>query len=82
MLFSLSAFSYAVCAVVLYTSIVKHGERSFYMQIFYYLYRERIVMTSHERARALSSPTLFLLFTFLDDYVVKCEQRRQSSIGD
>lgn len=33
--------------------------RSFYMQISHYLYRERIVMTSHERARTLCLPTSF-----------------------
>jgi len=36
--------------------------RSFYMEIFYYLYRERIVITSHGR---LSSPTLFLFLLMI-----------------
>jgi len=35
--------------------------RSFYMQIFHYLYRERIVMTSHERL----SSTLFLFLLMI-----------------
>jgi len=35
------------------------------MQIFYYLYRERIAMTSHERVRTLSSPTFLLPFMIM-----------------